>query len=321
MKYNEPQGWHSPEIRPYGPFEMSPAASGIHYGQAVWEGLKCYRTPQGKIQLFRPRDNFERLNRSADRLVMPPLDIDFVLEGLKELLRLDEEWVPSSPGSSMYIRPTLFANEEFIGVHPATEYLFYIILSPCGPYYPNGFSPISIYVENKLARAADGGTGSVKTSGNYACSLKGAHNAQHLGYTQVLWLDGKDHKWIEEIGMMNVMFRVNDTFITPMLSGSILPGITRDSVIKLLRNQGHKVEERRISIDEIISACENGSLKEAFGMGTAAVIAPIGTLAFAEKTYSICNGQIGKLTREIYDNLTKIQYGRSPDPFHWIETV
>jgi branched-chain amino acid aminotransferase len=294
MNYDKAQqGWYSSEIIEYQSLKMDPAASGIHYGQAIFEGLKCYRNPQGKLQLFRPRDNFTRMNSSAARLIMPTFDIEFVLEALKTLLILDEKWVPHQRGTSLYIRPTMFATEPFLGVHPAQEFLFYIILSPVGPYYPNGFSPIQIYVENNFTRASEGGTGSIKNAGNYAAALMAANNAEAKGFTQVLWLDGREHRWIEEIGMMNVMFHIDDEFITPALDGCILPGITRDSILKILRFHGFKVSERRISINELITATENHTLDEAFGMGTAAVVAPIGSLTYQERCYNINQNQTG----------------------------
>jgi branched-chain amino acid aminotransferase len=321
MQYDQEKGWHSPEIKPYGPFQLDPAASGLHYGQSVWEGLKCYRTPDGDLQLFRPRDNFQRLNRSAERMVMPQIDIELVLSALKTLIRMDAEWVPHSPGTSVYIRPAMFATEPFLGVHPAHQMVFFIILSPVGPYYANGFSPVKIYVEDQYTRAAEGGTGCIKNSGNYAGALKAAQEAQDKGFSQVLWLDGKEHHYIEEIGMMNVMFKIRDEIVTPSLNGSILPGITRDSVIKLLRSQGMNVNERKISIEEIIEAAELGELQEAFGTGTAAVIAPIGSLTYQGKTYPINAEQTGPCAKEIYDSLTGIQYGYLPDPFEWIEKI
>jgi branched-chain amino acid aminotransferase len=252
---------------------------------------------------------------------MPPIDEEFVLKGLKQLLRIDADWVPHLPGTSVYIRPTMIATEPFLGVHPAHQFKFFIILCAVGPYYPNGFSPISIYVEPKYTRAAEGGTGNVKSAGNYAVSLKAANEAQTKGFTQVLWLDGKEHKWIEEIGMMNIVFVFKNEIVTPELDGNILAGITRDSVLQLCKERGLKVSERRISIDEVIQGTKTGDLQECFGTGTAAVIAPIGTLAYKDQTYTVSQNSVGRLTRSLYEELTGIQYGLRPDPFGWIVPI
>jgi branched-chain amino acid aminotransferase len=249
---------------------------------------------------------------------MPPIDVEFVLDALKQLIREDAEWVPHLPGTSLYIRPTMFATEPFLGVHPAHEMLFFIILSPVGPYYPNGFNPIKIYVEDQYTRAAEGGTGAIKNSGNYAGALKGAQEAQDKGFTQVLWLDGKEHRYIEEIGMMNVMFKINDEIITPALNGSILPGITRDSILKLFQKNGFPIQERRISIEEILNAAQSGDLQEAFGTGTAAVVSPIGSLYYKDQFYPINNEETGPTAHAIFQELMGIQYGDLPDPFDWI---
>jgi branched-chain amino acid aminotransferase len=321
MNYSLEREWYNPRIVPYGVLPLDPAASSLHYGQAVWEGMKAYRTSGGDIQLFRPRENFLRLNRSAARLVMPALDPDFVVDALKQLLRIDQEWVPHLKGTSIYIRPIMIAIEPFLGVHPATEMLFYIILSPVGPYFTKGFSPIKLYVENQYVRASEGGVGNSKNSGNYAASLMAATEAKKKGFDQVLWLDGKEHRWIEEIGTMNVFFKIDDHIITPPLGDSILPGITRDSVIKLFKSIGISVIERKISIDEIIEGIKTGKVTECFGTGTACVIAPVNLLQYKENSFQIGNGEIGSLTNWVYTTLTGIQYGEKDDPFKWIEKI
>lgn len=321
LYYNAKDGWHNPEIVPYGPLNMDPAACGLHYGQLIFEGLKCYRTKEGKLQIFRPDKNWERMNRSAERLCMPTLDGEFLTKALKELLKIDADWVPKSKGTSLYIRPTIVATEPFLGVHPAHELLFFIILSPVGPYYSTGFNPCKIIVEDKYTRAVLGGLGEAKTAANYAASIKSAEEAMAKGFTQVLWLDGQEHKYIEEVGTMNIMFKINDEFITPPLLGSILPGVTRDSVIQLLKSKGLKISERRISVDEVVKAAETGALKEVFGTGTAAVISPVGSLTYKDKTYNIGDFKVGEYTQKLYDELTAIQWGEIPDPFNWIVKI
>lgn len=320
MKYTQKEGWHDPKIIPYGPLPLDPAASGLHYGQLIFEGLKCYSTKNG-LQMFRPQKNFERMNNSAERMCMPRFDSDLVLKGLKELLKIDADWVPKSKGTSLYIRPTMVATEPFLGVHPAHELLFYIILCPVGAYYASGFAPVKIIVEDKYVRAVVGGVGDSKTAGNYAASIKSAEEAMAKGFTQVLWLDGKERKYIEEVGTMNIMFKIGDEVITPPLTGSILPGVTRDSVIQLLKAKKMKISEKRITIDEVIAAAEKGELKEVFGTGTAAVITPVGSLTYKDKTYTIGDFKVGPLTQQLYDELTAIQYGEKADPFGWIEKV
>jgi branched-chain amino acid aminotransferase len=314
-------GWYSPEIKPYSPLQLDPAACGLHYGQLIFEGLKCYRNKKGKLQLFRPKMNFERMNRSAERLVMPPLSIDEGLESLKSLLKIEADWVPKARGASLYIRPTMVATEAFLGVHPASQLLYYVILSPVGFYYASGFAPVKIYVEDKYVRAAQGGTGEVKAAGNYAASMKATEEAVEKGFTQVLWLDAIKRKYVEEVGTMNMMFKIDDKVVTAPLSGSILPGVTRDSVLKLLKHWKITTKERKVSIDEVIAAAENGTLQEAFGTGTAAVVTPVGSITFKGKTYTINNNKVGSLTQQLYDELTAIQFGEKEDPFGWIEEV
>ncbi|WP_457559211.1 branched-chain amino acid aminotransferase [Candidatus Harpocratesius sp.] len=321
MRYSEPNGWSHAEIIPYGDISISPAASVLHYAQEIFEGMKAYKTSSGKIQLFRPRLNFERLNTSAERMCMPQVDIDYVLSALKELLKIEERWIPSQKGTALYIRPTMIASEPFLGVHAAKEYLFFIILSPVGSYFKDGFKPVKIMVEDKYIRAAPGGVGFSKTGGNYAASLKAAQEAAKRGYSQVLWLDAIERKYIGEVGAMNIAFCINDEIITPELDGTILPGITRRSVIEFCKKRGIPITERRISVEEIIDAVKNGTLKEAFGMGTAAVIAPVGAIFYKGTEYLINNFEVGKISRLLFDEITGIQIGEKEDSFGWIEPV
>lgn len=321
MNYDEGKGWHDPRIVPYGPIELDPAAMCLHYGQEVFEGLKAYRTEDGRILLFRPDRNMARLNSSNERLCIPAIDEAFAVEAIKKLVSVDQDWIPTAEGTSLYIRPFIFATEAQVGVHPAQELLFAIILSPVGAYYPEGLNPVKIYVEDKYVRAVRGGMGYTKTGGNYAASLKAQDEAEKVGYTQVLWLDGVERKYIEEVGTMNVFFVIDDEIVTPELQGSILPGVTRMSCIEMLKKQGYKVSERRLSIEEVAEAADAGKLKEAFGSGTAAVISPIGELKWDEKVMTINNGEIGTISQHLYDTLTGIQWGKLPDPYGWTVEV
>ncbi|NLL91827.1 MAG: branched-chain amino acid aminotransferase [Ruminococcaceae bacterium] len=321
MKYNVENGWHDGKIVPYGPIELDPSAMVLHYGQEVFEGLKAYRRPDGKIQLFRPQENFKRLNSSNDRLCIPRIDEGYSLNALKKLIEIDERWVPYSEGCSLYIRPFIIATDAHVGVRAGNEYLFVIILSPVGAYYPEGLNPTKIYVEELYARAIKGGTGMAKTGGNYASSLKAQDEANKQGFTQVLWLDGAEKKYIEEVGTMNVFFILGDEIVTPSIDGSILPGITRKSSIQMLKHWGYNVVERKLPLEEVVAAYENGTLKEAFGTGTAAVISPIGLLKVGETEMVIGDGLIGDVSKKLYDNLTDIQWGRSEDIFGWTELV
>jgi len=317
MKWNRQEGWHDARVCPYQKFEFDPAAVVFHYGQAIFEGLKAYKNTDGQVFLFRPQDNFERMNTSAVRLCMPRLPVDKVIKSLKALLYLERDWIPTLEGATLYIRPTMIGVEPFLGVRPSAEYYFYIILSPVGAYYAEGFSPTKIYVSDEHARAVKGGVGYVKTSGNYAASLL----AKKAGYTQVLWLDACEHKYVEEVGTSNIFFVIGDELITPPLDGSILGGITRDSVLKLAASWGVKTLERKITIDEVIAANQDGSLKEVFGTGTAAVISPVGELFYREKPYKINGCATGELSRRLYDELQAIQAGRAEDPFKWVVRV
>ncbi len=321
MDYTTGKGWHDARIVPYGNIEFSPAAMCLHYGQEVFEGLKAYRTANDEIQLFRPEENFKRLNLSNERLVIPAIDEEFALYALKELLKIEKDWVPHSEGASLYIRPFIVACDPFLGVRPGDEYKFIIILSPSGAYYSTGLNPVSIYVEEKYVRAVKGGMGYAKTGGNYAASLIGQDEAHKQNYSQVLWLDGVEKKYVEEVGAMNMFFIIDGEVITPELVGSILPGITRKSTIELCKSWGMKVSERRITIQEIADAYKAGKLEEAFGTGTAAVISPVGHLKWGDMVMEINGNKIGAVSQKLYDTMTGIQYGRLPDENGWIVKV
>lgn len=317
IRYSEKQGWHDAKIEQYGSFNMDPAACVFHYSQEIFEGMKAYKAPDGRILLFRPEQNARRMNRSAQKLCMPEIPEEIFLKALKDLILEDQDWIPDLPGTSLYIRPTMIATEAFLGVSPAKEYLFYIIMSPVGPYFKAGFNPVSIYVEDQLVRAAVGGVGDIKTGGNYAASLLGGMKAEKKGFSQVLWLDAKEHKYVEEVGAMNAFFVFGEKVITPMLTGSILPGITRDSVIRLASEMGYEVEERRISMEEVLEGIQTKKLTEIFGSGTAAVISPVGLLQYKDINYDINDQQVGRLTRTFYERLVDIQYGKAEDKFGW----
>lgn len=317
MDYSEGKGWYDPRIVPYQPLNLDPAAIVFHYGQTVFEGLKAYLGTNGEVLLFRPDENMKRLNRSNQRLCIPEIDEELALEALKQLIRIDKDWIPNKEGTSLYIRPFVFATEPYLGVAPSTEYQFIIILSPVGAYYKEGINPVKIAVESEYVRAVKGGTGNAKTAGNYASSLIAQEEAEARGYSQVLWLDGKEHKYIEEVGSMNVFFKINGEVVTPELNGSILEGITRKSVIELLRHWEIAVVERKISMEELYNAYQKGELEEAFGTGTAAVISPIGELYWNDHQMKINNGKTGELAKRIYDTLTGIQTGKIEDPFGW----
>jgi branched-chain amino acid aminotransferase len=321
MDYSPAAGWHEPRVEPYHALSLDPSTLVLHYGQAIFEGLKCYRRSDGGLQLFRARDNFTRFNRSAERMSIPQFDESIAMDGLEALLSADGDWTPRSEGASLYIRPTIIATDHMVGVRASETYLFFIILSPSGSYYPGGLAPVGIFVEDKYVRAARGGVGFAKTAANYAASIKAGEIAKQRGYAQVLWLDSVEKRYIEEVGSMNVMFVINDVLVTPELTDSILPGITRDSVLKLAAANGVEVEERRISINEVMDAAASGLLREAFGTGTAAVISPIGELCYGYVKLIINNGEIGPLARMMYDTLTGIQYCRLPDPFGWIQKL
>jgi len=322
MDYTVGKGWHDPRIVPYGPLNFDPSTMVFHYGQAIFEGLKAYKTKDNKILLFRPSKNMDRVNISNDRLCIPPIDVDFAVEAIKAIVDVDSDWVPSAEGTSLYIRPFIIATDPFLGVRPSHTYKFMIILSPVGAYYKEGINPVKIFVEDKYVRAVKGGIGFAKTPANYAASLKAQEEAHEKGYTQVLWLDGVERKYIDEVGTMNVFFKINGEVIAPSLEeGTILPGITRDSTIQLLKSWGINVIERRITIQELYDANANGSLEEAFGTGTAAVISPIGELNWNGKVITINGGKIGELSAKIYHTVTSIQSGKIEDPFGWTVPV
>lgn len=322
MRYDAKNGgWGEAEIVPYGMFDINPASCILHYGQGIFEGLKAYKSESGRITLFRPRDNFKRMNNSAKRLCMPEIDVEKVMSALNQLILLEKDWIPTLPNTSLYIRPFMFANEDFLGVKPSGKYIFSIILSPVGSYYSGGLKPTKIMIEDELTRASSGGTGEAKCLGNYAASLLGGEKAKKAGFDQVLWLDSAEKKYVEEVGSMNMFFVIDGTVVTPMLDGSILPGITRNSSIQMLKKYGYKVEERHISVDEIFAAQENGKLNEAFGTGTAAVISPVGTISYKGKTLVLNNNEMGKITSWLYDKLTGIQTGRYADEFNWTVEV
>lgn len=314
-------GWHDARIVPFGPIELSPASMVLHYAQETFEGLKAYRTKDGVIQLFRPEMNARRFMNSNERLSMPKVPEDMFIDAIKALVEVEKDWVPNEEGESLYIRPYMFATEASVGVHPATSYKFVIICSPVGAYYPEGVNPVKIWVEDEYVRATPGGTGFTKCGGNYAGSLKAQEKAEEQGYTQVLWLDGVHKKYVEEVGSMNAMFVFGNTIVTAPIDGTVLPGVTRDSIIHLLKDWGYTVEERHMPIDELMEGAKNGKLTEAFGTGTAAVISPIGELCFKGEKAVINDFKTGDLTQKLYDTLTGIQWGNVEDPFGWTQEV
>jgi len=317
LDYVQGKGWHNARIEPYGDLALDPAAMVLHYNQEIFEGLKAYHLKDGGIGLFRPDKNIARMNASARRMVMPEVDPDFVFKALKELILLEREWIPKSEGTSLYIRPTMIATEPALGVRPSEQYLFFIILGPVGAYYSEGFSPTKIYVSDEYVRAAKGGAGEAKTSGNYGATLLASKEAAGKGYTQVLWIDAKERKYVEEVGTSNIFFSINDELVTPPLGGTILPGVTRDSVLHMARNWGLKVSERPITIQEVVDEAKSGALKEMFATGTAAVISPVGEICYKEEVFQIADGQTGQLSQQLYDEITGIQYGLKEDPFGW----
>ncbi len=317
IEYDRATGWHDASIEPSRPLCLDPASMCLHYAQEIFEGMKAYRGDDDSIYLFRPEENIKRMNRSAERMCMPAMDEELFMEALKKLILLEKDWIPRGAGTSLYIRPTMIATEVALGVHTANRYLFFIILCPVGAYYPEGFSPTKIYVSEKYTRSAPGGVGACKAAGNYAASLYASQEASAMGYTQVLWLDAKERKYVEEVGTSNIFFVIGDELITPPLGGTILPGIMRNSVMKLAGSWGVKVREEQLSIDEIIRANENGTLREVFASGTAAIVSPVGQIYFREKEYVIGGGKTGTLTQRLYNEILQIQYGKKEDPFGW----
>lgn len=318
MDYTPEKGWHDARIVPFADLVLHPASTVFHYGAEIFEGLKAYRTANGDIQMFRPIENMNRMNQSAERLCLPQIDAEFGVKALKTFVELEKDWVPHEEGTSLYLRPFLFGADPFLGVHAVEKAQFLIIASPVGAYYATGLAPVKIMIESEDVRAVRGGTGYAKCGGNYAASNRAGAKAEAKGFSQVLWLDGVERKYVEEVGAMNVMFLIDDEIVTPALTGSILPGITRKSIIEILKDKGYKVSERLLSIDEIKDALATGRMKEAWGCGTAAVVSPIGQLTYEDTDYIINNGEIGALTQELYDTLTGIQWGKVEDKYNWI---
>ena len=317
MRYQHGKGWFDPVIGPYGPIALEPAAQCLHYAQEIFEGMKAYRGKDGSVYLFRPSENAKRMNVSARRMCMPEVDESFFVEAAKQLVLTEKEWIPRTKGASLYIRPTMIATEAALGVQIPTEFLFYIIVCPVGAYYPEGFNPTKIYVSEDFIRSAPGGTGATKAGANYAISLYGMHQAHEMGYTQVLWLDAVERRFIEEVGTSNIFFVIDGELITPPLEGTILPGVIRNSVIQLAQLWNIKVAERRIDIHDVVKAAQNGTLQEAFASGTAAVISPVGHIYYRGAEHEINGGRTGALAQKFYDELLAIQYGTGADHFHW----
>ena len=321
MDYSKDKGWYDPRIVPFENLSIHPASTVFHYGAEIFEGLKAYATPDGSVQMFRPIENVRRMNNSAERICLPQLDEDFAIEILETFVSVEKRWVPKAEGTSLYLRPFLFGNDPHLGVHPVSNAKFVLIASPVGSYYKEGINPVKIMIETEDVRAVRGGTGYAKCGGNYAASYRAGDKAEAKGFSQVLWLDGVERKYIEEVGAMNVMFYIGDEIVTPKLTGSVLPGITRKSCIEILKNRGFNVSERLLSIDELEDAIKNGKLKEAWGCGTAAVVSPIGQLTYKDQDFIINNGEIGEVTQSLYDTLTGIQWGKTDDPYGWTHPV
>ncbi len=321
MDYTPEEGWHDAKIVPFANLSIHPASTVLHYGSEIFEGLKAYRRADGKVQLFRPLENIRRMNRSAERLCLPEIPEEMAMEALLTFVRCEQDWTPSEFGTSLYLRPFMFGNDESLGVHTVHHATFIIIASPSGSYYKEGINPVRIMIEDQDVRAVRGGTGYAKCGGNYAASNRAGERAEQKGYSQVLWLDGVERKYIEEVGAMNVMFKIGDEIVTPALTGSILPGITRKSCIELLQKEGYTVHERLLSVDELAKAMEDGTLEEAWGCGTAAVVSPIGELCYKEHRYTVNGGKIGPVTQHLYDTLTGIQWGKLADEFGWTKPI
>ena len=321
MDYERGKGWSNARIIPFENLNLHPAATVFHYGAEIFEGLKAYRTADGSVQLFRPIENVRRMNNSAERIGLPQIPEEDMLSAILEFVKVEQDWVPYGEGESLYLRPFMFGNDEHLGVHSINNAKFLIIASPSGSYYQEGINPVKIMIEDQDVRAVRGGTGYAKCGGNYAAATRAGEKAEKLGFTQVLWLDGVERKYIEEVGAMNVMMKIDGEIVTPMLTGSILPGITRKSIIELLKSKGYTVSERKISIDEIIDALKNGKMEEFWGCGTAAVVSPVGELYYEGETYIINDNKIGETTQMLYDTLTDIQWGRAEDKFGWITKI
>lgn len=320
MEYENGE-WKNARIQPYGPFSLDPSTSVFHYGQEVFEGMKAFKNDKGEIRIFRPWENFKRMNNSCERVCIPKIDEKFVLSALEKLVMLEKDWIPTEKGTALYIRPAVIATDPALGVHAAHNYIFFIILCPVGAYYAHGLEPVKLFVEKEYVRACKGGTGHHKVGGNYAASILSGERAAQMGYDQVMWLDGKERKYVEEVGSMNIFFCIDGKVVTPELGGSILPGITRKSVIELLRSRGLSVEERVIAIDEIVAAAKSGALTEIFGTGTAAVISPVGQFMYDGTEYVVGGGKMGTIAKEVYDELTGIQTGKVEDKFGWVDII
>jgi branched-chain amino acid aminotransferase len=321
MTYEEERGWSEVRIEPYAPITLDPAAAVLHYAQTIFDGAKAFRGEDGAVRLFRPQKHVERMQGSAGRMCIPAFDAGRVLQALLTLVEIERDWVPRAHGTALYVRPVIIATEPFLGVRPSRSYLFYTILSPVGAYYAEGMNPLRILVSDRYVRAVEGGVGAAKTAGNYAASLLAAEEAHQAGFSQVLWLDGVQRRYIDEVGTMNIMVRIDDEVITPPLTGTILPGVTRDSALTLLRDWGTRLSERPITIDEVIEAAQDGRLREVWGTGTAAVISPVGELSYKGQSVVVNDGRIGELTQRLYDTITAIQYARIPDTHGWMVQV
>lgn len=321
MPYTQEKGWHNPQVVPYANFSLDPASLVFHYAQECFEGMKAYRRPDGEVQLFRPRKNAERMASTHERLCIPQIPVETFVQAVKEIVAVDKDWVPRLPDTSLYIRPCTIATDPYLGVRPSHSYLFFVICAPSGPYYAEGLDPVKIYVEDELSRTAPGGTGHIKCGGNYAASLAAQEKAEALGYSQVLWLDATERRYVEEVGSMNVFFKINDTIYTAPTGDTVLPGITRMSCIELLKDWGYTVREEYLDINDLMGYAADGSLKEVFGTGTAAVISPVGELRYQDDTEIINGNQIGKVTARLYDALTGIQWGKTVDDKNWTVRV
>ncbi|MBP3324068.1 MAG: branched-chain amino acid aminotransferase [Clostridia bacterium] len=321
MNYETGKGWFDPRVVPYQSLSLDPSAMVFHYGQEMFEGLKAYRTEDGRVLMFRPNKNIERANNTNKRICIPEIPEEDFLQAMQAVVSVDKDWIPTAPGTSLYIRPFIIATDPFLGVRPSDTYLFIVILSPVGAYYASGLDPVKIWIEDEYVRAVKGGIGEAKTGGNYVASLKAQMKAHDEGYSQVLWLDGVERKYIEEVGAMNIFFKINGKVVTPMLNGSILPSVTRASCIELCKSWGYEVEERRISVDELVEAARTGALEECWGSGTAAVISPVGNLRFEDEVMEIGGGNIGPLSQRLYDTVTGIQTGKVEDTFGWTVEV
>ncbi len=321
MDWEQDRGWYDARIIPHGPIELMPACVTLHYAQETFEGLKAYRRGDGSIQLFRPEMNARRMINSNKRLCMPEFPEEMFVEAVKALVEVEKDWVPAEPETSLYIRPFMFATESALGVHMASAFKFMVICSPVGAYYAEGINPVKILVEDELVRAVKGGTGYTKCGGNYAASILGQVKAESQGCTQVLWLDGVERRYVEEVGTMNIMFKIEGEIYTAPIEGTVLPGVTRDSIIRILKDWGYKVHETRLSVDDLMKAGHEGRLEEAFGTGTAAVVSPVGEFVYREDSVVVNEFRTGELTRKLYDYLTGIQWGKEEDPYGWTVKV